>query len=551
MAEQAPAKVDKLAKLRALQERFENELPARLDAIEQAWLTLKAGISDDSDELHRVVHSLAGSAGTFGHARLGVHAKKLEQLIQQSGGAPAEDSTIEAITEALLRLRALAKEGPDKSQAIEAPPPDMTAVGLERPELIYVLEDDVNLAADTAQQLQLFGYHAEVFHSVADFETGVARQVPDAVVADIHLPEGPDAGPRTVEELRINCQQPVPVIFVSGHNTWQDRLNAVRAGGQAYLSKPLNFTRLLDELDAISGTQQEAPFRILIVEDTVLLAEHYAAVLQSTGMQTAIVNDPAQILDVLPGFHPDLVLMDIYMPGCSGIEAAQVIRQHAAYSNLSIIYLSTERGLDKQLEALQVGGDGFLQKPISDTHLVEAVSIRAKRFRSLKALMTCDSLTRLLNHLNLKLALERELSLAKRRHGPLSFAMIDIDHFKSVNDEYGHPVGDRVIKGLARLLTQRLRKTDIIARYGGEEFAVIFPDTEMDAAVTLLDALREDFGAILYSYKKGSFTVSFTAGVASCPPYQDMDRLIHLADATLYEAKQAGRNRIHQHKAME
>ncbi len=530
------------AKLQALQQRFITELPARLDDIDQAWQACQQ--TESSDLLHRLVHSLAGSAGTFGCTRLGERSRELELLIQQryvSADASVTDMTIE---QRVHELRDIAVQGPDNpvrevhKETVIAPP------ATNKQALIYLLEDDAHLATETAEQLKHFDYRVVTFNDVDALQTVVAQQVPDVLLADIHLPEGADAGPRVAAKLRKGAAQDIPVIFISGHDDWQDRLNAVRAGGQAYLSKPVNFSLLLDELDSVLGKEQVSPYRILIVDDTPLLAEHYADVLQDAGMQTEILNDPVKILDVMPVFHPDLVLMDIYMPDCTGVEAAQVIRQHPAYTNLPIVYLSTEKGLDQQLAALRVGGDDFLQKPIGDAHLVAAVLFRARRFRELTALMNRDSLTGLLNHINLKQALEREIAQAQRRHSSLSFVMLDIDQFKSVNDSYGHPVGDRVIKSLARLLGQRLRKGDIAARYGGEEFALVLPDTEADAARRLIDDLRQQFAQISFAHDSGDFNSTFSAGIASFPAHVEMNDLIAAADSALYQAKHSGRNRV-------
>ena len=532
----------KAAKQRALQQRFITELPARLDDIEREWRVYRT--TTDHALFHRLVHSLAGSAGTFGFVRLGTHARDLELLIQQYNES-SDISTLPATIEPLLNeLRIIANAGPDKHiPEINASSVSEPALHKKKP-LIYLLEDDANLAAETAQQLQHFNYRVKIFNDADSLQVGVVQQLPDALLADIHLPDGADAGPRAAAKLRQGAAQEIPVIFISGHDTWQDRLNAVRAGGQAYLSKPLNFGLLLDELDMIMGSKQESPYRILIIDDTPLLAEHYSDILQGAGMHTEMLNDPAKLLDVLPVYHPDLILMDIYMPGCSGVEAAQVIRQHAAYTNLPIVYLSTEKALEQQLEALRVGGDDFLHKPISDMHLVAAVRIRARRFRELTALMNRDSLTGLLNHINMKLALEREISQARRRVSPLSFVMLDIDHFKSVNDSYGHPVGDRVIKSLARLLNQRLRKGDLAARYGGEEFALMLPDTSIAGAYDVIEDLRRQFAHIRFTHDDIEFSATFSAGIATCPPNGDMDALIAAADRALYQAKSTGRNRI-------
>jgi diguanylate cyclase (GGDEF)-like protein len=122
--------------------------------------------------------------------------------------------------------------------------------------------------------------------------------------------------------------------------------------------------------------------------------------------------------------------------------------------------------------------------------------------------------------------------------------MLDIDHFKLVNDQYGHPVGDRVIQSLARLLSHRLRKGDIAARYGGEEFALILPQTDGESARGVLDELRKVFSEVHFSHDGEDFRVSFSAGIASSPPHVELLPLIEAADSALYQAKHEGRNCI-------
>ncbi len=159
-------------------------------------------------------------------------------------------------------------------------------------------------------------------------------------------------------------------------------------------------------------------------------------------------------------------------------------------------------------------------------------------------MMVRDSLTGLLKHTILKERLDVELARAQRQSAQLTFAMIDIDHFKSVNDTHGHATGDRVIKSLARLLQQRLRKSDVIGRYGGEEFALILPDTNGAAALKVLDELRTGFSAHPPAVERGRVHVSFSCGIAEYPRYATASSLIDAADRALYEAKHAGRNLV-------
>ena len=193
---------------------------------------------------------------------------------------------------------------------------------------------------------------------------------------------------------------------------------------------------------------------------------------------------------------------------------------------------------------MELGGDDFLQKPIADNNLLLAVRARAERFRQLRIHMHNDGLTGLLNHANIKTHLESEVARAQRQNEALSFAILDIDKFKQVNDTYGHPVGDRVIKSVARMLKKRLRKSDIIGRYGGEEFAIILTETDITTASKVIDDIRDNFSQIVQQYNEIQFNCTLSAGVAQLTTGDTLNNLIKLADEALYEAKNSGRNRV-------
>jgi diguanylate cyclase (GGDEF)-like protein len=158
--------------------------------------------------------------------------------------------------------------------------------------------------------------------------------------------------------------------------------------------------------------------------------------------------------------------------------------------------------------------------------------------------MERDSLTGLLNHTNLKETLYNELLRAKRTEAKLCFAMIDLDHFKNVNDVHGHMSGDRVLKSLSRLLQDRLRRTDIIGRYGGEEFGVILINTGVVNAKAIMDDIRESFSQIRQASSEGDYYVTFSCGIAGFPDISTAEELNSQADQFLYKAKEEGRNRI-------
>ncbi|MBB5017311.1 diguanylate cyclase (GGDEF)-like protein [Chitinivorax tropicus] len=296
-------------------------------------------------------------------------------------------------------------------------------------------------------------------------------------------------------------------------------------------------------LEMNDPTDQE-PFRVLVVEDSLTAARAIQRALEEHQIVTQSIQDPLQVLNALRQFLPDLILMDMYMPNCTGVEAARVIRQHNEFLSIPIVYLSGETDVALQVDALRLGGDHFLTKPFNQVFLNAIVKSKIERYRTLRRSMFHDSLTGLLNHTSTKTSLDAALNQAQRENGRLAVAMLDIDHFKKVNDTYGHPVGDQIIRSLAWLLKQRLRKSDIIGRYGGEEFAIGLVGADAEQARQVLDRIRGDFALIEHPYRDARFNITFSAGIAAFPGGDTVADLINAADEALYTSKRAGRNRI-------
>jgi len=539
-----PTRLRKLEQLRA---EYHAQLPRRLDDLESRWAALSSGHADAGqlEELQRLVHGLAGSAGTFGMGALGQAARALEQAL---GGLDDVANALDAQERASLAsaFAALHEQArvPPEPLAMRATPAELGPDDDEN-RLLFVIEDDAQQAENMAAQLGAFGWEVRSLPDATAARAALQDTTPAAVIVDMTLPEGLHAGPEMIGGIERSTGAHLPHVVVSSRWDWPSRLAAARSGADAYFVKPVDIAALTDRLDILSRRRPPKPYRVLIVEDTAILAEHYAQVLSDAGIEARIVVEAPRLLDTLADFNPELVLMDLYMPACTGIEAARVVRQDPKFTSVPIVFLSTESGRTQQLAAMQTGADDFLEKPISDSDLVAAVSVRAERFRTLAALIRQDSLTGLLNHVAFKLRLDNEVARVDRSKASLALAMLDIDHFKQVNDTHGHPVGDRVIHGLSQLLRKRLRASDLIGRYGGEEFGVLLPDTSPQIAVRLIDSLREQFSQIHFTSGKGEpFTCTFSAGVAAFTAGTAASALLRTTDEALYVAKRHGRNRV-------
>ncbi len=411
---------------------------------------------------------------------------------------------------------------------------------------IYFLDDGPCLGDNLIDFLQLYGYSVRFFRNSECMAAEMVEVIPDAVILgtrqqplEPHMAALADLLPR--DAAGQTC---CPLIVTADQQDFAARLAAVRAGAAAFLGQPVDPQTLLELLDELTEMQPPQPFRILLVEDDTVMGQIYVAALSQAGMEVRIVTDPTLVIEAIHDSDPDLMITDLNMPHCSGLELAAVIRSHQDLTALPIVFLTGDAGQDSRRIAVNLGSDAFLTKPVQLGDLVEMVRARARRARMLRALMVRDSLTGTLNHASIKEMLATELGRTWREKEGLCLAMIDIDHFKRVNDRHGHASGDRVIKSLARLLRQNLRRSDHIGRYGGEEFAVILPRTDLAEAQRRLEELRVNFAQLVQPHSKGDFRVTFSAGLAHSDGQMEASTLIEAADSALYSAKRAGRNRV-------
>ncbi|WP_167855909.1 diguanylate cyclase [Natronospirillum operosum] len=413
---------------------------------------------------------------------------------------------------------------------------------------VYVAIEQVDLAADMQHQLESFGISTALTPDQESLQEARAWRRPLGILIDVNF-RRPGGGFDLIEAIQSEVAEPISVIFFhQGPPDMETRLRAMRAGGKGFVDVDSSLLRVVEQLERESRVSMPELYRVLVVDDSRTQAQHAAQTLNSAGMITRILADPLALLSAVDEFEPDIILMDMYMPRCNGVELATVMRQQPRYDRLPIIFLSAEEDMAKQMDALAEGGDDFLTKPVHPSLLIATVQHRCKRNRAMRFWMERDALTGLFDHTHLLQRLDQEANRAARQQTPLSFAMLDLDKFKAVNDTWGHAAGDRVLKNLSLLLRQRLRKTDVIGRYGGEEFAVIMPETEAGDAFVVLSDLLEAFGRVRHPVSDASgrrfIHCSFSGGLAQLDTDETPAELAVRADQALYQAKADGRSRL-------
>ncbi|MGQ0552487.1 MAG: GGDEF domain-containing response regulator [Planctomycetota bacterium] len=290
-------------------------------------------------------------------------------------------------------------------------------------------------------------------------------------------------------------------------------------------------------------------FHILVVDDSATIRHKVSETLKSHGMEVTLARNGNEALAHLPPGHPfDVVITDLRMPGMDGDTLVATI-QRCEGGVLPVLVLTAVEGKEAHVRNLQAGAAAFLNKPWDDLVLVATVMRLAEQHARQVALAhdsRTDVLTGLFNRRYGQDRLKEALSHGQRYGRPLSVVLLDIDHFKRINDTLGHQAGDDVLTQVAKALRQASRNSDAVVRWGGEEFLFIFPETDLLQATGVVDRFRATLAESPVPLRVGGSAVPVTisGGAAEAEAVDTADTLVARADEALYRAKEAGRNRL-------
>jgi two-component system cell cycle response regulator len=286
---------------------------------------------------------------------------------------------------------------------------------------------------------------------------------------------------------------------------------------------------------------------VLVVDDSPESLGFLTDALEEDGRTVLVASSGQAALRIVDRITPDLILMDAVMPGMDGFEACRRLKANPGTAAIPVVFLSGASTAQQKVQGLDLGAVDYVTKPFDPAELRARVraALRTKYLMDLLAKRAMiDGLTGLWNRACFEQRLASELSLTRRSERPLACAMLDLDHFKRINDEHGHPFGDEVLRGVAQVIQDCCRAEDVPCRYGGEEFVLLLPNTALDGAMALAERIRSAVSNTPFVFRRARIDVTCSIGIADNLRLAGTDTsLVDLADQALYRAKQDGRNR--------
>lgn len=411
------------------------------------------------------------------------------------------------------------------------------------------------------------------------------EQQPDIILLDVMMPEMD--GFETCRRLKADpAVAHIPVVMVTALSDVKDRVQGLESGADDFLTKPINdlalFARvrslvrlkqLTDELRLRDQSGREFGLveggynketekdvmkgaKIAIIDDDVVQAQHVHNRLSNLGAEIKVISEPDEALEILNADEYDVALVSTQLADTDGLRLCTHIRNNEHTKRLSLLMLIEEDDTNLLVKGLDLGVNDYLVTPIDGNEVVARVRTQVKRKHYQDALKTnyqksismavTDALTGLYNRHYLNTHAKTLLQQAAQQGRAVSLIITDIDHFKKVNDTYGHLSGDAVLKEVPMRMLDCVRPTDLVARYGGEEFVVVMPDTPPLIAKSIAERIRQAMEARMFPIpeepKEIKCTMSF--GVSGAQPEDTVDSLIKRADDALYKAKEGGRNQV-------
>lgn len=515
--------------------------------------------AEQLNNIEGLSHRLAGSGAPYGFAELSMMAKTLELLLhglRDDLFAHARPAVKEALDNLIKHIELCI----DSHHQPEEERPLTTAEDLEQPitpcPTIVIADDDPAVGIDLMATLIEEGFNVHVVEKINDLSHAIEIHKPLAVICDLIFPEGKLAGVECFRTINENRLPPLPVIFISSHQDFDVRLACARAGGSHFFSKPIDKLQLVRSLRELVGLKTHDPYRILIVDDDENLLQLYRETLEHAGYRIYCATTAHQGLSLLTSEDPEMILLDIHLPDCSGLELGKIIRQHERFAHAPIMFMSSDTRADVQMAAVRLAGDEFISKPIEPWRLLMTVEPRVKRSRLIRNPSAIshtgmankseayDPLTALPNLRYLRSIIDEKLGGDDEKL-QLCIVKIDLDDFHHVNDVYGHYQADRLLQQVAWEISHCLHFEDVLCRESGDEFYVLLVSSvSVSNQKAIIQNISAAIGRVKINYHDSlQLTASFGVSLAPRDSRNSTDLIAH-ADTALFHAKSKSDDRV-------
>ncbi len=393
-------------------------------------------------------------------------------------------------------------------------------------------------------KLRGLDFEIEVFEDPEELIEVLGSLVPDMVLIDAAHIDQLDAVGQSVKGLRARSDSRISLLALSHNIDVGERLKAMRAGADALLRLPASMDDVLARITELLDLAQEDPYRVLIVEDDRSQAMFADSILRKSGIRTQVVMEPLAALQALEDFHPDMILMDLYMPGCDGMELTAIIRERPDFVSTPIVFLSGEQSTDKRFEALDAGGDDFLAKPIRPKHLTAAVNNRLRRARTLskrvRSSVPRDSTTGLFFRPWLLEQINDLLTMDDIESSSASVMFIDVDEATKLRERLGLASSEQLMRQLSALIADAMEEHGMAARYGDASFLVLLRELTREQALRFAETLRQRISAQMFEIDGEMQLLSVSIGI--CPLALARGDAGELLNASARSANEARRN---------
>jgi two-component system cell cycle response regulator len=446
------------------------------------------------------------------------------------------------------------------------------------PKVILVADDSRMVRMEIREELEKGGYEIiEAKNGLEALVLAASSTPPDLITLDIEMPKmnGFETCRRLREErytrfFTNSRDHHLPVIFITSNDTMKDRRKGFEIGAINFITKPFQKGEVLAVVDKIlKPSLSPKGLRALVADDSLVARMVAAEFLEREGIEVVAVEDGERAYEVMKteGEKIDIVITDMIMPKMDGNRLCMLIRKELGLTDIPIIFLTAVSELSELLDVFKVGASDYLVKPFAKEELLARVNVHIERNRinkqlrdtiqqlkeaneKIEKLSILDSLTGCYNRGYLNSQIPKEIKHSIRYGSPLSIILSDIDHFKQVNDSYGHQFGDEVLIKFVETIQNFTRKElDWVVRFGGEEFLIVLPETSTSDAGIVAEKLRKAVAAIPFHYKKEQVGITASFGVTGFEPYSQsgdisLDQFVKEADKNLYQAKEEGRDRV-------